>query len=87
VRDEHVQKFQEIFKERGFQSATSMIAVIVAKEETDLVADDRRREHVIIDGMHRLTALQELQKWQERDVSATFIEVPYKVLHYRVKLP
>jgi hypothetical protein len=80
VRDEHVQKLQDIFRERGFQSATSMITVMAANEDTDLVADDRRCEHVVVDGMHRLTALQELRKCQEPDVAVRFIEVPVNVL-------
>jgi hypothetical protein len=66
VRDEHVQKLQEIFRERGFQSATITITVMVANEDTDLFADDR-------------TSLQELRKCQEPDVAAGFIEVPVKV--------
>jgi hypothetical protein len=80
VRDEHVQKLQVIFRERGFQSATSIITVMNANEDTDLVADDRRCELVFVDGMHRLTALQELRKCQEPDVAARFIEVLVNVL-------
>jgi hypothetical protein len=80
VRDEHVQKLQDIFRDRVFQSATSMITVMAANEDKDLVADDHRCEHVVVDGMHRLTALQDLRKCQKPDVAARFIEVSVNVL-------
>jgi hypothetical protein len=80
VRYEHVQKLQEIFRELVFQSATSMIPVIAANEDTDLIADDRMCKHVVVDGIHRLTALQELRKCQEPDVAVIFIGGPVNVL-------
>ena len=50
---------------------------MAANEETDLIADDCKFKHVVVDGIHRLTAFYKLCKCQEADVAAIFLEVPF----------